>query len=646
MESYGSHAQRTHAASRLTQLYTDTKHSSQAAVPKANESSSPEKRSFDRKYCIQKDRLIAWGFDWTDNLNDGDIDQSVQRAGLSEIVESIMENIKSIIEDVERMNAAGPPQSQTSFATEKMSTESSQVRSWMPADLAQYEDLIKDMTVAIDLLCDMSKSRRATQEEALAKADEASGKSGKKRPSSYQQPLERPPTPVPAYPSEASQVALSHQATESQLDSGMANPSDGPYNIPKISPTALVLPQEGPPGYGDSRAILRGASSSPRLFGHLRRSSPSESFNAGPDQSLLPVMVEYANFDRLYRVPGMELPVSSRLQQLHSILRTWDSSESNALARPIAYFEDPEHARYGLIFERPYSRQPNSQQAPETMFPAQPTTLSTLLHQASKFPSQVGSANAPSVPPLEDRFRLAQQLVLGFRFLQQHEFSHRNVSSSNIAVLPTSTVTPQGAFDIRRPLICSVDLFSDYDVDPSPEILQQNIYRHPDDPRIRGPTAAPVYETRFDLYSLSLVLLEIGMWHPLSDLYKEKYSLKDFKTRVEKVWIRRLAGRCGSAYTRCVQDLFEAGSKPKDSSRTMQVLNRVAARLDRCCAIELEEDGSDVEQTTDVASPSAENTYSTNLMSRYFQHIPAIPSSSNVSLTDIPARTWSQNLGQ
>ena len=108
------------------------------------------------------------------------------------------------------------------------------------------------------------------------------------------------------------------------------------------------------------------------------------------------------------------------------------------------------------------------------------------------------------------------------------------VSSSSIVLPAKSNLLSQGnaefQYDIRKPIICCFDLFSEYDVDSSPEFLHQNIYRHPDDPRVMGPTASQDYDLRFDLYSLGLVLLEIGMWHPIADLFKEKYSLKDFKT--------------------------------------------------------------------------------------------------------------------
>jgi hypothetical protein len=92
------------------------------------------------------------------------------------------------------------------------------------------------------------------------------------------------------------------------------------------------------------------------------------------------------------------------------------------------------------------------------------------------------------------------------------------------------------------------------------------------------------------MYSLGLILLEIGMWVPLSDLFKPKYSLKDFKNRIENVWVRKLAGKVGTAYMQAVKDCLGAASQRPGSASSRvslsQTYTRILGRLKRCCLLD------------------------------------------------------------
>lgn len=578
-------------ASRLTRLYSDTKHSLQAALPSQSIHDLPEKQSLDRKYRIQKDRLIAWGLQWRDDYSDGNIDKGVEETGMTEVVESVLSNINGILDEIERMNSPAAA-NRSRYPVEK-ATASGRSHERTTSDLSRYEDLVRDMTTAIDVLVDVAKSNRPA--EAPSKQDDMSkgNSSGKQHFTLHA--AQRPASPVPAY-SQSGLSSVDRSWTSAAFDHDEDSDS---FDLTRIDPSLLVLPQEGPPTYGDSRTIMRGALSAPIVFGHIRQSGGT----------LLPVMVEYATFDRAYRDTGMILPLT-RLERLHSALGSWNAHPPTSLTRPIAYFEDPVQPRYGLIYELPPAVRESQQQTPSQMYPDDAATLSKILHETSK-PTRdlAGASPPPPAPPLEERFRLAQQLVHGFSFLKEHDFAHRNVSSSSVALFPRRDRSEAQPYDVRRPLICAVDLFSEYDMDPLPELLQQNIYRHPDDPRIKGPTASTYYEHRFDLYSLSLLLLEIGLWAPLAELYKEKYSLKDFKLRVAKIWIRKeLTQKCGTQYSRCVQELFRAGdlrSSAHNPALLSRAFDRVRARLDKCCLIDLDEDDFDAEEddTNETSEP-------------------------------------------
>jgi hypothetical protein len=82
---------------RLTQLYSDTKTSCDAVVEQ--DEHDTQSNVLHRKLRIQKDRLIAWGVEWSDNSKgkNGDIDESVEQAGLTKTVTSVLGTIKDIL---------------------------------------------------------------------------------------------------------------------------------------------------------------------------------------------------------------------------------------------------------------------------------------------------------------------------------------------------------------------------------------------------------------------------------------------------------------------------------------------------------------------------------------------------------------------
>jgi hypothetical protein len=129
-----------------------------------------------------------------------------------------------------------------------------------------------------------------------------------------------------------------------------------------------------------------------------------------------------------------------------------------------------------------------------------------------------------------------------------------------------------------------------------------NIYRHPDDPKCTGVKDAP-YGPHFDMYSLGLILLEIGLWQPLGDLWKPKYTLNDFKRRIEDVYIRKLASKCGTAYMQVVRDCFWAADSAEGLQNPSQLYNRVILRLQRCCMLDESEPGFDLNEPRPGLTP-------------------------------------------
>ena len=565
---------------RLTKLYSDAKQSYRHVCPRAATDDAPEIQSLHRKSRIQKDRLIAWGFDWQDNgsvsSDEGSIDETVERAGLTEVVSSVLESIMNILTDLESTQAITAP-NVAQFHLEKTSPEIISLRRWTTTDKAHYEDLIKDLTSAIDLLCELSRSRRST---ALTQ----------KEPSTFPRSESDRKEQVDS----KSAISKDHQLLRPLEKNGIFEmPPAYAMRELEISPSSLMLPEEAPPPYDSF-----GMPYPTREVGRLRTNTAFTDFkgNVHPESSL-PVLVEYARFDCIYQETEVPLPMD-RLDELCGIMAATTASRPPCLPKLLGHFRDPKRPRVGLVYELPPAARPES---PDRALPAskmRPSSLFNLLQSAAKSPPNPTNTSNASTPPLEERFRLAQELVSGFLYLFDRGFAHRDVNSCNITFFPnqlssTSSTTAQSGppYAIRKPVITSFDLFTEYDIDASPESLNQNIYRHPDSPRMKGPNSSEEHHARFEIYSLGLILLEIGLWIPLAEMFKEKYSLKDFRLRLEKIRIPRLSSKCGSAYMHAVQECFQAGNDAFVSHQSLrQVYDRVLGKLHRCCMLDDEDD--------------------------------------------------------
>ncbi len=82
---------------RLSRLYNDTKKSSDFVKESAPSLDDPDIKALHRKLRIQKDRLVSWGLEWSDPNQAAEIDESLSKAGLSDLVGSIMATIKDIL---------------------------------------------------------------------------------------------------------------------------------------------------------------------------------------------------------------------------------------------------------------------------------------------------------------------------------------------------------------------------------------------------------------------------------------------------------------------------------------------------------------------------------------------------------------------
>lgn len=190
-------------------------------------------------------------------------------------------------------------------------------------------------------------------------------------------------------------------------------------------------------------------------------------------------------------------------------------------------------------------------------------------------------------PALEDRFRLAYNLALSVMGYFAQGETHQYINSSNILLIGTreqmhrSTVSRQ----LRSPYLLQScqDFLSRVQAD---EPFAATIYRHPAHD-IHASEVVPAY----DIYSLGLLLLEIGLWIPLQKLWKPKYDRAIFMERVSRIYASKLAPKCASKYMRVVQKCLQAPTELEFRNNYEDAgafLLQVAKDLQQCCALDEE----------------------------------------------------------
>lgn len=209
------------------------------------------------------------------------------------------------------------------------------------------------------------------------------------------------------------------------------------------------------------------------------------------------------------------------------------------------------------------------------------------LQQHRTLGSLIGASNnqESSQPALEDRFRLAYNLALSIMGYFSQGETHQYINSGNVLLIGTKEHMHHSNLprELRSPYLLQScqDFLSRLQAE---EPFAATIYRHPDHD-IHASEVVPAY----DIYSLGLLLLEIGLWIPLQKLWKPKYDRSIFMERVQRIYAHKLAPKCGSKYMRVVQKCLQAPSELQYRNNYEDAgafLLQVAKDLQQCCGLD------------------------------------------------------------
>jgi hypothetical protein len=525
---------------RLSRLYNDTKKSSdfvKEPVHHAIAEADPEIKSLHRKLRIQKDRLVSWGLEWSDPSNQSAevlIDSSLSKAGLSEVVGSIMSTIKDILAEAEPLwNSSRRLTGEREEPPKR--GEKIQMVVW---DKNRFEDLIRDLTTSIDTLYDLSRTRSSYAQTSAAVREKLS------KPSPAAEDLR---------PFESSRIQT-------------------PQQIDPASLTNLRSMQAEP--------MTERAEQERREIVFMSRQAYAElTQTAGGRQPHAPLLLEYATFDSIYSMTGISPPMT-RFEKLSAGLQSEPQRAPGSwtgLPRLLGYFEDFQNSRFGLVYQFPRTFNP------VTFEHLTQNPLYNLCSLADLL------ARPDFEPVLEAKYRLAANLANTIFDMHARGITHGNLVSENISFCNAVGTDPevsgitQGEVDIRRPLISSFDLFSDPQLQDAPRPF--SLYKHPLDPRNspQSPLANNADSKTFDLYSLAMILLSVGLWTKLENLVPNMES----PTLPESV-LKQLEIRCGTLYTKAVETCWNAVDQEMSGAHTTEeVVYRVqfkASRyLEACC---------------------------------------------------------------
>ncbi|KAI7788055.1 hypothetical protein LA080_013361 [Diaporthe eres] len=169
-------------------------------------------------------------------------------------------------------------------------------------------------------------------------------------------------------------------------------------------------------------------------------------------------------------------------------------------------------------------------------------------------------------PPLEARIRLSQQLAgslhsFGLARWFHKDFNCRNIVFFRSKLVPSSVMLESPyitGFSISRP-----DAPNEVSLNKDHEDL--SVYLHPD-LRTGDHSARPKYGSKYDVYSLGLVLLEIGLWRTLTPMIDSDLSPAEFKSQATRRCQRDLAFFTGSGFRDIVMRCLTCADEGSDET--------------------------------------------------------------------------------
>ena len=286
------------------------------------------------------------------------------------------------------------------------------------------------------------------------------------------------------------------------------------------------------------------------------------------------VLVEWRDYDQKLppdvRSEEFRAQVQSmyrRVQGLVRMLRTRTKPPNFRVLDCVGTFHDYEDQNFGIVYSFPGTQ-------------ATPVRLHYLL--------EGGSSKKPHLPHIGQRLTLAKTLTACVQAVHVSGWIHKDVNSYNILFFSSEDSLSDG--DYRQPYL--VGFQHSREDEPgaytrgSLSSNETKLYQHP-----RYREGSSPFRREFDYYSLGLVLVEIGVWECLGNVYNNPKHLEvsawEVKEEYMKICNKQILERMGPTYHEVTRTCLEAGeTKSKFSGKeidtTISFQRNVINKLESC----------------------------------------------------------------
>lgn len=281
-----------------------------------------------------------------------------------------------------------------------------------------------------------------------------------------------------------------------------------------------------------------------RIQGVYQR--PTDAMKDGQVAEEVPVLIDFVSYEQ-YQDIDARLHLYQRVDNVARMLHSASNRHPDLHTLDcLGYVDDTAKTRYGIVHLLPETTR-KSLTIPNFL------ALSTIIDD-----------NSRRTPDLDARFRLAHSLAIALWSFHSLDWLHKAFFPSNILFFPPSSeksgMTPIH-HSLDHPFVLGFDSSRPEHLSEmsaaAPQSLPHlpDLYRHPDSLGIWRQS----YRKAYDVYSLGLVLLEIGLWTTIKGYWKPKYSPSIFKQKILSGMVPHLGSKTGSRYRTVVERCLRYG---------------------------------------------------------------------------------------
>lgn len=252
------------------------------------------------------------------------------------------------------------------------------------------------------------------------------------------------------------------------------------------------------------------------------------------------IVIEWRMYNPMQVRGDLKIGLHSRIEALVRMLRHEPRPQGFRTLNCLGYFEDVSTSKYGIVFQPPREFDGDASRLPVTLFEA------------------LGMGRSPFL--LGSRFRLAKKLAESLYELHSSGWLHKSINSHNVLFFGNDSRKPS-------PFLLEEPYFAGFASSRPDDLAERSsrmaiareaggIYRHPD---VQGFTGARTarYRAEYDIYSLGIVLLEIGLWKPFDKQVDPESPPSDTARRNVTLLGFAMGERYMAAVRKCLDGSFD-----------------------------------------------------------------------------------------